>query len=300
MIHFFRSLLHSSETLKKLQFPKNTKLLIIHADDMGLSQSTNKACINALENGSINSGSIMMPCSFAAEMISYTKLNPTKDIGIHLTLTSEWAGHQWPPILGDQVPSLINSGGFLFETVEKLESKANLHDIEKEMRAQIEMALAMGLQPSHIDCHMFSAIANPEFLKIYIGLGHEYRLPILLNHTKTKKWFKYNLKHFVSDRELITDQLFIATPRNTKNGFHHYYSNLLQHLNPGLNCLLVHPAYDDEEMKLLTDGHYNYGSKWRQSDYDFFMSDECRDIIQENNIRLITWQEINERFGKVY
>jgi chitin disaccharide deacetylase len=298
MIRFSRSLFQSNSgatNLKRLGYPLNTRLLIIHADDMGLSHSSNMASIQALESGLVTSGSVMMPCPFAHEMVGYAKLHPGLDIGIHLTLTSEWAGHQWKPALGNQVPSLTDSNGFFFTTCEELEKKAQVSEVEKEMRAQIEMAITIGLRPTHFDCHMFAGIINPEFLKIYIQLGREYGLPVLLNREKSKKWFHYDIKSFLSEKEIEADQLIIATPRRAKKGLAHYYTNLLQTLNPGLNCLLVHPAYDDEGMKILTAGHSAYNSAWRQADYDFFTSDECRRTIQESNIQLITWREIKER-----
>ena len=297
MIRFLHQLIQSYSgvrNLKRLGYPLNTKLLIVHADDMGLSHSTNLACINALEMGLVTSGSIMMPCPFAEEMTDYAKLHPDLDIGIHLTLTSEWVGHQWQPVFGDGVPSTANSEGFLFGTREELETKAQLSDIEQELRSQIEKAITNGVHPTHLDCHQFAGIMNPEFLKICIQLGREYGLPILLNREKIKKWFRYDVRRFVSENEILVDQLFIATPRRTKKGLANYYRNVLQTLNVGVNCLLIHPAYDDEEMKILTAGHSYCNSVWRQADYDFFTSDECRRIIRENNIQLITWREIKE------
>ena len=117
MIRFFRFLFQFNSgiiNLKRLGYPLNTKLLIVHADDLGLSNSTNVASIQALKNGCGTSGSIMMPCPFALEMVDYARLHPDFDIGIHLTLTSEWKGYQWRPVLGNKVPSLTYSNGFFF------------------------------------------------------------------------------------------------------------------------------------------------------------------------------------------
>lgn len=298
MMRFFRQLIHpyyAIRNLKRLEYPLNTRLLIIHSDDLGLSHSTNSACIKAFEFGIVNSGSMMMPCPFAVEMADYAKLHPDLDIGIHLTLTSEWADHQWKPLLGNSVSSLTDSNGFLFKSREELETKALLPEVALELRAQIEFAITSGINPTHLDCHMFAGILNPEYLKIFIQLGREYGLPVLLNQEKITKWFRYDVKKFISEDEILTDQLYIATPRRARKGLSQYYKNVLQSLSPGINCLLVHPAFDDDEMKLLTQGHLDYNSAWRQADYDFFTSDECRRIIKENNIRLITWREIKER-----
>jgi len=284
-----------NKTLKRLGYPPKTKLFIVHADDMGLSHATNLACSRAMEIGTINSASIMIPCPFSFEAVEYAKLHPQCDIGIHLTLTSEWAGHQWQPVLGNNVPSLTNSDGFFFETSEELGTKAILTEVEQELQAQIEKSLAFGLRPTHLDCHMFTGMLNPDFVKIYIQLGRMYGLPVLLNREKIEKWFRYDVRDFISDDEIPVNKLYIATPRLAKKGLAPYYRDLLQTLHPGLNCLLVHPALDNEEMKLLTTGHKAYNSVWRQDDFNFFTGDESRKIIFDKNIRLITWREINEK-----
>ncbi len=298
MIDFFRSAIpfcSGSGTLKRMGITRDTKLLIVHADDLGLSHSSNLAGIKGFESGMINSGSIMMPCPSADEMCEYARLHSHLDIGIHLTLTSEWPGHKWRPVLGNKVPSLVDSKGFLFETRKELNQEASPSDVEQEMRAQIELALNKGIKPTHFDCHMFAVMANPEFLKSYIRLGRYYGVPVLLNKGKIKIGFWYSLKPLYSKQEVLISQLSIATPRSAPTGLSAYYRNVLQTLRPGLNCLLVHPAFNDEEMKLLTTGYSAYNSDWRQNDIDFFTSDECRQIIHENNIRLITWREINDR-----
>lgn len=117
MIRFFPSLFRFNSgvrNLKRLGYPLNTKLLIVHADDLGLSHSTNVASVQALKNGCVTSGSIMMPCPFAREMVDYAILHPDFDIGIHLTLTSEWKGYQWRPVLVNKASSLTDSNGFFF------------------------------------------------------------------------------------------------------------------------------------------------------------------------------------------
>lgn len=300
MINLFHSIVKirsGSVTLKRMGFSRDTKLLIIHADDLGLSHASNMAGIKGFENGSINSGSVMMPCPSADGMCEYVKSHSYLDIGIHLTLTSEWPNQRWRPLLGNKVPSLVDTEGFLFQTRNELNKRARVSDVEHEMRAQIELAFEKGIKPTHIDCHMFAVMANPEFLTSYIRIGRYYRLPVLLNRGKIKTGFWHSLKPLYSKYEVLTDQLSIATPRSAAEGLPAYYRNVLQALRPGLNALLVHPAFNDDEMKLLTAGCSAYNSAWRQDDIDFFTSDECHQTIQKNNIRMITWREIKEKLN---
>jgi chitin disaccharide deacetylase len=154
-----------------LGYPKDSKLLIIHADDMGLSHSVNTACIKAYENKGITSGSIMVPCPWAPEIIEYAKEHPGLDAGIHLTLTAEWDLYKWDGIMpSDQITSLLDSNKYFYPSVEALGKSAKGQEAEKELCAQIDKVIASGINPTHLDTHMGSVLANPELLKVYLGL----------------------------------------------------------------------------------------------------------------------------------
>jgi predicted glycoside hydrolase/deacetylase ChbG (UPF0249 family) len=159
-------------SLQQSEFTENSKLLIIHADDAGLSHSENMATIQALEKGIVNSYSIMVSCPWFYEMAQYAKNNPNVDNGIHLTLTCEWENYRFGPVLpASEVPSLVDADGYFYKTRQELRRCASVEDVAKELNAQIEKAYKFGLQPTHIDSHMYSVGANPEFLTIYRALG---------------------------------------------------------------------------------------------------------------------------------
>lgn len=289
IIRKFLKFFYSGTIQKRLGYPAGTKLLIIHADDLGFSHSENTASIKAMEEGMVSSGSVMVPCSGFDEIVNYSKNNRDKDIGIHLTVLSEWDSVKWKPVLpGDAVPSLINQEGYFMENKEQLLLKADPREIENEYRAQIMHALNSGIDLTHIDSHMYSAFSKYEIVKKYIALGKTFRLPVLLTYNlPVRSWFLKDL--------IIVDQLYYARPGDFEKGLSNYYSTVLSTLNPGLNCLLVHTAINDKELQDITRGRTSYGSEWRQADYDFFMSAECRQLIQNNNIRLITWREIRDK-----
>jgi hypothetical protein len=163
-----------------LGYPRDSKLLIIHADDMGLAHSVNTACIKAFDNKGITSGSIMIPCPWALEIASYVKDHPGMDVGIHLTMTAEWDLYKWGGVTpSDQISSLLDKNGYFYSTVEELGKVVKGEDAKKELRAQIDKAIALGVQPTHLDTHMGSVLANPELIKIYLNLSDEYHLPVL-------------------------------------------------------------------------------------------------------------------------
>ena len=279
----------SGRLVKRLGYPGRTKLLIIHADDLGLSSSENRASIEAFKHGMVNSGSIMAPCPKFKEIADFSRSFPEADLGIHLTLTSEWISYKWGPILSpDEVASLVDSNGYFFENKISLVKNFNMKDIEKELRAQINLVIESGIKLTHIDTHMLTAFFNPSIQKIYIALGKEYKLPALLNKD-------ISIINFDIQKEIFVNRLYSAQPEHYRNGLDNFYRKVLKSLKPGLNCILVHVAYDNKEMQEITQNQINHGSDWRQKDFDFFTSSECKDLINNRNIQMITWREIRDK-----
>ncbi|MEI9920542.1 MAG: polysaccharide deacetylase family protein [Bacteroidota bacterium] len=288
--------LSAQQTIQeKLGYPKNTKLLIIHADDIGVSHSENTASINALEKGSVSSGSIMVPCPWMPEIAAYAKAHPNADLGLHLTLTAEWNIYKWGPVLPrTEVPSLVDGKGFLFDNTGDV-AKAKVADIEKELRAQVERAKQFGIDPTHFDTHMGSVFTSVDVAKVYVKLGHEYKVPVLMGALAAKMYLNADVKDLGAENDVLVDNLIMAQPEDFKGGMKAFYTKSFKAIQPGLNVLLLHAAHNDDEMKAVTAGHPEYGAEWRQADYDFFTSEECKKLLLENNIRVVTWKEIRDK-----
>src|SRR6267142_6866999 len=130
---------------EKLGYPPDAKLLIVHADDLRVTHSVNAASIKALESGAVNSASIMVPCPWFPEIADYAKAHPEMDFGLHLTLTSERVYYRWGPVApADKVSSLMDQNGYFHHDWEA-NAHINAKEVEVELRAQIERALAMGV-----------------------------------------------------------------------------------------------------------------------------------------------------------
>lgn len=271
----------------------NSKRLIIHADDAGLSHSENRATIQALKHGLVNSYSIMVPCEGFEEMAYFAKSNPQFDYGIHLTLTCEWENYKFGPVLSVfEVQSLVDENGNFFKNREALKNNATALEIKKELQAQIEKAYAYGLKPSHLDSHMYSVGARPDFFRIYKELGKKYNLPVLLNK-QLMEMVGLNDEQLLSEDDLTFDQVYVGKFEDfSKGNLTGFYDTALQYMREGLNIILIHPAFDDDEMKAVTINHPNFGSEWRQIDFDYFTGNKCREMINENNIELISWKDI--------
>ncbi len=284
---------------QKLEFSENTKLLIIHADDAGLTHSENMATIQSLEKGIVNSYSIMVPCPWYYEMAVFAKNNPQFDYGIHLTLTCEWENYKFGPVLPvSEVPSLVDENGHFYKKREQLRKNASAEDVKNELQAQIEKAIKFGLKPTHIDSHMYSVGTSSEFFEVYRDLGEKYNLPVLINE-QLMKMVGLNPELNIKEGDFLIDRTYVAEFNFDTGKLGDYYSWILENLTSGLNLILIHPAFDDNEMKGVTMNHPNFGSKWRQIDFDFFTNEENKTKLKENNIELVTWNDIKNRKIKV-
>ncbi|MFD1314212.1 polysaccharide deacetylase family protein [Namhaeicola litoreus] len=279
---------------ERLGYPKTAKLLIIHADDLGMAHAQNSGSILAMEKGSVNSASLMVPCPWFSEIAAYAKDHPYGDFGIHLTLNSEWKYYKWRPVLGtEDGRTLIDESGFLHENLEIIDRNANAAEVENELRAQIDLALSKGVDVTHLDTHMGALFLNPDLFQVYKRLGKKYKLPVLLSKAALEN---YGLSpDLLEESDLVLDRVFTAEPKDYQSGLATYYTKVLQKLQPGVHAILLHTAHLTDELESATIEHEDYGAKWRQQDLDFFTSEKCKNLLKENNIQLLTWREIRDK-----
>lgn len=287
-------MIRSKNTLDTLGFDRNTKLLMIHADDAGLSHSENRATIQALNYGLVNSYSIMVPCPWFYEISEFALKYPNFDYGIHLTLTSEWNSYKFGPVLNQkEVPSLVDSQGYFYKTRQDVIEKAVLKELKNELCAQIDRALSFGLLPSHLDSHMYTLGASQEFLAVYREIGQQYKLPVMLNSELINQVSGISEHQLDLHNEVLIDRIYLGNFKDFKDGkLVDYYSDSINTLEPGLNMILIHPAFNDPEMQAITKNHPNFGGAWRQIDLEFFSSLTCKKLLKEQGIQMISFQEI--------
>jgi predicted glycoside hydrolase/deacetylase ChbG (UPF0249 family) len=284
----------AQNTAQKLGYPADTKLLIIHADDMGLSHSTNMAVIKAFESNAVTSGSVMVPCPWFPEIANYIKAHPDLDVGIHFTLNSEWKFYKWRGVSpSDQIPSLIDKDGYFFSAVEPLVFRAKPEEVEKELRAQIDKAIAMGIHPTHLDNHMGSMYVTPALFRVALKVAKEYKLPVFLPMNVAKQSAPALIKEIPPD--IIVVDNFMMLPGDAVHGdWVKMYHDFVTSLVPGLNEIVVHLSYDNDEMKAISAGHDDYGAAWRQKDLNLVLSDDFKKLLAENHVQLVTWQQIQK------
>jgi hypothetical protein len=236
----------------------------------------------------------MVPCPWAPEIEAYVKDHPGMDVGIHLTLTAEWDLYKWGGITpSDQIQSLLDKNNYFYPSVEELGKVAKGVDAEKELRAQIDKAIASGVQPTHLDTHMGSVMANPELIKIYLNLADIYHLPVLFPRAYLS-WFPPALAKSMESKIFLLDHLFMLEPKMIEGKWIDAYKKGIEALKPGLNEMIVHLAVDNDEMQAITKGHNDYGSAWRQHDLDLISSPEFKELLITNHIILIGWKQIRD------
>jgi predicted glycoside hydrolase/deacetylase ChbG (UPF0249 family) len=282
----------SAQTLAdRLGYPAGTKLIIVHADDLGETHAVNAAAMKALQGGTINSASLMVPCPWFPEMADYAKSHPDADLGLHLTLTSERVYYRWGPVASvDKVPSLVDENGYFHHDWEHGE-RVNPKEVELELRAQIERALAMGVRPTHLDSHQYRLIMNgKELFEVMLRVAHEYKLPVFVN----RDWFAAHpyLQASLDPGDIVLDHTVTIEPEVPPEKWDEFYLTALKNLKPGVTEFVIHPGYDDEELRAATRERPSWGAAWRQRDFDFFTSDQFREILTHQKIQLITWREL--------
>jgi len=280
---------------ERLGYSKDAKLLIIHADDLAVAHSENQASFKAMKDGSVTSASIMVPCPWLPEVAAYAKANPNHDLGLHLTLTSEWKHFKWGPVSDcDELCGLVDSNGYFFDNCASFASQTKPEAVEAELRAQIEKAKSLGIEPTHLDSHMGCLFfQSPALFGIYLKLGREYGIPTMVGQDLLNA-LPEPFKKEVTEKDIVIDRIFGAGPEDYQEGMAGYYSNVLKNIQPGVSLIIIHTAYDDAEMQGVSVDHPDWGAAWRQADYDFFTSETCRKLIKEQGIQLITWREIGK------
>jgi predicted glycoside hydrolase/deacetylase ChbG (UPF0249 family) len=283
--------------VERLGYPRDAKLLIVHADDLGMAHSINVASIKGLETGLVTSASIMIPCSWLPEIAAYARTHREADLGLHLTLTSEWSLYRWGPILPkDRVPSLFDSSGYLYPTETEAAAHIDPKEAEAEIRAQIARARALGIQPTHLDSHMGTLYQNQALFETLFRVAHDNKLLVRVS----KEWFAAApfLPSLLGPDDVVVNTVINIEPSVTADGWSKFYVDAIKNLQPGISEMIVHLAYDDEEMKGVAFDHPDWGSAWRQRDFQFVTSEAFRKVLRDNNVKLVTWREVGKLMAK--
>ena len=276
----------------RLGYPRDAKLLILNADDLAVSHSEDVASFAALDQKLITSATVMVPCPWFTEVAAYAKAHPEADLGLHLTLTAEWETYRWGPIASRAlVPSLVGSDGNFYASPEDVAKHAKLNEVETEIRAQIERAKAMGIEPTHLDAHMHTLYTTPELFGVFLKVAREYKLPIRM--ARNDQPFQAMLP-LMAPGDPIPDAIFSPGEDVPASGWTDYYVNLIKNLQPGVTEIFVHLARDDAETQAIMVNHADWGAAWRQRELATISSAEVRKALADNHVILVGWRDIKK------
>lgn len=227
--------------------------VMLHVDDVGMCHGANAAFVALSRAGRVDAGSVMVPCPWFLEAAEMAAADPLLDLGVHLTLTAEKVHYRWRPLTGvSKAAGLTDADGLFWRTVEDLRRHAHPAAVEAELRVQVDAALAAGIDVTHLDDHM-GAVFVPEFLGIYVQLGHDYDLPILFPRSMAAYGPIHNLPgraderrhaHFAALLEaegaLLADRV-LETPWHRDQGVEDRYRPLFAAVGPGFTFMALHP-----------------------------------------------------------
>jgi predicted glycoside hydrolase/deacetylase ChbG (UPF0249 family) len=273
-------------------------------DDIGMCPEANTAAEQYIEKKDILSAAVMMPCPNAESFIAWAKDHPEADIGLHLTLTSEWKTYRWPPMTdAAKVPGLIDPDGKMWHEVPDVVRHASAEEVETEIRAQIEKCLALGHTPTHIDTHMGTLYGSLEYVKAFFEVAHEYNIPanaIDLSNEKVAEKFRKqgypindDVVNLLNQYKLPMLDDFSSVPSGqTYEEKREKFFGLVKSLSPGLTEIIFHPSVETENLKTIT-------NSWQQRVWEaqLFSDPAVKEFLEKEGIVITNWKEIMTRFG---
>ncbi len=267
-----------------LGYPADTRLLIVNADDFGMCHAVNQAIFDTLKEGVVRSTSLMVPCPWMLHAAHFLADHPEIPFGIHLTAICDGADYRWGPVTArEKVPSLLDRAGYFydFEHMPDFMAQVRLDQLETEFRAQIEIVLAAGLRPTHLDWHALRIRDRADIFDLMLRLAREYGLAL---RVAGRSWIeKLQSRGFPTNDYDFLDSYSLDPITKAAR-----YAELLHGLPVGLSEWAEHPGLDTPELLAIEPG----GNHIRQADFDFLTSQRAKDIVREEGIVLLDYRAL--------
>jgi len=228
---------------QRLGYDAGAKLVIVNADDLGSCHSANVGVYECLATGTVTSATLMVPAPWAREASSRYR---GEDVGVHLTLNAEYPLYRWGPIT--HAPSLLGGDGGFPRTVEDVWDHADLDEVRRECRAQIERAILWGFDVSHLDAHMGTLQIRPEFFDVYLDMGVEFGLPLRMVSPSMERYVGFPSRAVAADAGAVfTDHFRLVSGVGSRQVLERDIATL----RPGVTEFHLHPAVDSAELRSL-------------------------------------------------
>jgi chitin disaccharide deacetylase len=289
--------------LRKLGLSETDRAVIFHADDIGMSHSSLAAYADVLAFGLLSSASTMVPCPWFPATAAFCRQerdNSRLDMGVHLTLTSEWQGMRWRPLASrDPAGGLVDAAGYFYDNCEAMQARATETAVRQELQAQIDRALAAGVDATHIDSHMFG-IFHPGFLPVYFDLAREYELPAFMVRggevverylhfdEETAAFIAGLTRQAEADGIPLLDDVYVTSLSPLPDRLAHACERLVN-LKPGITYFVIHPNHDTPELRAMA-------PDWeaRVQDYELFVNEAWRTAVAESGVHVLGYRALRD------
>lgn len=267
---------------ERLGHEPDARLLIVNCDDLGSSHAANSGIYDALRNGLATSATLMVPCPWAREAASRYR---GEDVGVHLTLNAEYDRYRWGPITW--APSLLDGDGGFPRTVEDVWDHADLDEVRRELRAQVERAILWGFDVTHLDSHMGTLQLRPEFFDVYLDLAVEFSLPLRLSGASTERAVGFPFRSLAAEEGVLFPDHFVQV---SGVGSRKTVEQVAADLRPGVTEVYAHPAVDTPEVRA-------FAPDWasRVDDHHLMTLDtELPATLRRAGVTLIGYREVRD------
>lgn len=285
--------------LQRLGYGAGDRVLIVHADDIGMCQATLPAIADLFDFGLVTSAAVMVPCPWFPQAAALLRERPGADVGVHLTLNCEWTSYRWGPIASrEPATGLLDEQGYLHQWPPATVERAEVAAVAAEIEAQVQRALAAGIDPTHADAHM-GTVMNPRFLAEYVRLAERHRLPPMLHADVSRQGLLPVDAAAASEYARLTGELSARgvplfddirmLPLDDPDDHVGYFKRLVDDLRPGLTMLILHPSVDTPELRAIAPDW-----RCRVANYQACLSAELRDYVRAAGVRLIGYRPLRD------
>jgi hypothetical protein len=286
--------------LKQLGFSDTDRVAIIHTDDIGMCHASLEAFKHLWEFGTITSAAVMVPCPWFPATAALCRANPEIDMGVHAVLNSEWDNYRWGPVsTTDRATGLMDEEGYFHHWHKGVYENAKPEAVEVEVNAQVECAIAAGIQPTHIDSHM-GTIMSPNYIQSYLQAGATRLIPNMVPRASAQGfWMMEGRPEVIAQYTPILQQLeaqgfimvdaIVSMPLDEPDDNIGYAKRLFESLPAGITHYILHPSVDTPELRAIAPDWQS-----RVANYNAFMSQELKDYIKNSGVQVIGYRALRD------
>lgn len=287
---------------ERLGYPAGAKVLVLHANELGVCYETNAAGTQLLDEGLVSSAGAVVPAPWFSNLAKWAKSHPDADVGLELTLNSELPDYRWKPVLSTGVvPSLVGADDFLWQLPVQTMVNATAEDVERELRAQISRARVSGLDPSHFTTHLGTLVTRPDFMEVYLRIARQEWIPAMIVEVTPELAERFRAQGFPLPDDVLAlledyplpkvDDLRFVAPADSFATKKSEFLQMLGEIKPGLTQIAFSPAIASDALPQIMPNASD-----REWNLQLMQDQEVRAALQGEGIILTNWREIMRRF----